>query len=264
MNRLTKTVVFCLGVHLTWTPAGLVQEALADEQLPPSSPALSEGTGDEIGPAARDAGTGITEREGSVGTPSPLSVCMDEREALANMLTTRFEAWNSARTSLERELAEALQAAEDFEIRYRQQEDLNISLNDELQSCTVVAQEGEIAALNEALAALREENARLAERIEELGATVLPGYAYLGGNAASSFATLDQALAVAPNQRLQAARCADALAWMEDGADGQGRFISQTWVWDGDDVPGLCRLEPQGHDIVAPTPSTSAHIILYR
>lgn len=263
-----------------------------DEYVEPSSEAEIVETAEAVETAAADN----AELSAALTT---LDLCQSELMQLATMITSCSAPVAPAPSAQSLAEVEGLRAQlaerqEDFDTctnQVRLERSTNFSLVNERDECLLATQQAPVvdpqqvtaleAQLAEAalqfgniqeqlqrrdqeFAALEAENDLLAARILELGATLAPGFAYYGGNPEASFIIVSSLGEVDRNNRLPASQCDDAITWLNAGADGQPWWNLQLWVWERDEAL-LCILDDAGLGALSsPSPTTSAHVVLYR
>jgi hypothetical protein len=133
------------------------------------------------------------------------------------------------------------------------QRQTSIDLNENLQNL-----EGQ-------LAKAQTEIARLTARLNEKGIGLVAGFRYFGKGPSASFMNLsDVSGKVEEADRLDLARCADAIGWTETLKGQEKPLRRQIWVWDAGN-PKLCARDAAGAAILtSPSPTDEAHVLIFQ
>jgi hypothetical protein len=254
--KLALLQILTMGLCVVVAPPVAFSQDLDTGGIEPETLSMNEDAGGMFAEIARE-----------------LEDCEANNSALADMVLECRSAQEQAAPVIES--IRPSQAENDCQDQLQLERSTNITILRDLEICRSAPppndQTAEIARLQTHIETLEAEAAaRVAEimalrtRIEDLGASVEPGFSYLTGTLRNSFVTLANLEEVPTQNRIARSRCPDIVAWMVEGAEGVGFFQLQAWVWDGTTALICSRDENGDVEVSDPTPTTSAHLVIYR
>ena len=139
-----------------------------------------------------------------------------------------------------------------------------VSDNDLLRQTSIDLNEN-LQSLEGQLAKAQAEIERLTVRLNENGIGLVAGFTYFGKSPAASFMNLsDVSGKVEEADRLDLARCAEAIGWTETLKGQEKPLRRQIWVWDAGN-PKLCARDVAGTaNLKSPSPTDEAHVLIFQ
>lgn len=204
----------------------------------------------------------------AITSPPSATGCEENLKQLAPLVVQLRSTLDQERQAYQ-ELQEELRLCQG-EVKLHQS--TNTYINEELHRCQenppqsqdfLLAQQ-ELTGLRAKLAEAEATIESLSQRLDSLGYSSMPGFAYLGSNYDSFVDLGGLAPRLGGRSRLEEAKCADAMAWLSS-QQGDLRAIRLTlWVW-RESQPLLClRAENGGTSVVEPTQNDEGHIVVFQ